>query len=430
MSTQHRTTLDYKRALEALRNGVPNRDAVAVLGCNQPQIQMKFDAMLTASISAAEQKHGSQGLLIAGGFGAGKSHLLEFLEHRALSENFVCSRIVISKETPLYDISKVFRAAIESAEVPNLNGQALQEIAIRLNANSPRYSAFYAWASDGNSGLSAIFPATLLLYERLRDDPELVAEIVNFWSGERLLVSRVKRALRQISAGSAFVVKGVPVRELPLQHFSFAVGLMRAAGYHGWVLLIDEVELIGRYSIGNRGRAYAELARWMGHAEGFQYPGLVTVAAITDDYALVRIDGQHDGKPDRDYIRPKLTSKGTEESMRTAALAETGMRMIERDSVSLTPPDEATLTQTLGKLREIYETAYGQIPADVPLGAQVASRRMRSYVRRWINEWDLRRLYPDKQIEIQEQSVQPGYREDPEGALEQADEPELDDAVR
>ena len=30
--------LKNRRALEALRNGVPNGDAVAVLGCNQPAV--------------------------------------------------------------------------------------------------------------------------------------------------------------------------------------------------------------------------------------------------------------------------------------------------------------------------------------------------------------------------------------------------------
>lgn len=422
MSAQAATKLESRRALEALRNGVPNRDAVASMGCSQPHIQKRFEELLTSCASIVDQQGDNHGLLIAGDFGAGKSHLLEFLEHTALSKNFVCSRIVISKETPLYDLSKVFRAAIESAVVLGLNGQVMQEIAFRLDANSPRYAAFYEWAGGEISGLSTIFPATLLLRERLRGDPELEAEIVNFWSGERLPISRVKRALKQIGAGSAFVIKGVPARLLPAQQFRFAVGLVRAAEYSGWVLLIDEVELIGRYSIWNRGRAYAELARWMGQAEGAKYPGLVAVAAITQDYALARIDGQHDGKPDRDYIPPKFTSKGTEEAMQLAALAETGMRIIERDAVPLTLPDEMTLCQTLEKLKEIYKTAYGEIPSNVELGEQAMSRRMRSYVRRWINEWDLRRLYPDKQIQLEEQPVQPGYQQDPEGALEMSED--------
>ena len=40
--------------------------------------------------------------MIAGGFGAGKSHLLGYLQELALAENFIVSWVVISKETPLF----------------------------------------------------------------------------------------------------------------------------------------------------------------------------------------------------------------------------------------------------------------------------------------------------------------------------------------
>lgn len=41
------------------------------------------------------------------------------------------------------------------------------------------------------------------------------------------------------------------------------------------------------------------------------------------------------------------------------------------------------------------------------------TRRMRSYVRRWVNEWDLRRLYPDMDIQAEdEQEIKPTYEAD------------------
>ena len=102
MSTQE--TLDrisLMRALEALRNGVPNKDAVRALGCAQQQVLDKFEQQLrevgqstTATV---------RGILVSGDFGAGKSHLLEYLQHTAISAGFVCSRVVISKETSLHD---------------------------------------------------------------------------------------------------------------------------------------------------------------------------------------------------------------------------------------------------------------------------------------------------------------------------------------
>src|SRR6266511_4247709 len=62
------------------------------------------------------------GLLLGGGFGSGKSHLLEHLAQLALDAGFVVGRVVVSKETPLYDPVKVFRAAAASAVVPGGHG--------------------------------------------------------------------------------------------------------------------------------------------------------------------------------------------------------------------------------------------------------------------------------------------------------------------
>jgi hypothetical protein len=52
---------------------------------------------------------------------------------------------------------------------------------------------------------------------------------------------------------------------------------------------------------------------------------------------------------------------------------------------------------------------------------------MRSYVRRWVNEWDLRRLYPGAALETEEeQEMGPTYEQDE--SLET--EPEADYGTR
>lgn len=400
--------MNCRRALEALRNGVPNRDAVRVLGCGQSEVERRFTDQLVLVESAVQEERQVPGLLIAGGFGTGKSHLLEHFEHVALSKNFVCSRIVISKETPLYDPAKVYAAAIEAAVVPGLNGQAIKEIAHRLKPDSRSYAEFFQWANRDDSGVSALFPATLLLHERLKNDLEMVEEITSFWSGEKLPIKRARDGLKQIGQTSAYVLKAVPVRELALQRFSFAARLILGASYRGWVLLIDEVELIGRYSLLQRGKSYAELARWMGKIEGQQYPGLTAVAAITDDFQSIVLRE----RGDRDSVGPKLQSKGTDEFRALAARAEAGMRIIERDAITLSPPNPSTLKHTYDQLREIYRDAYEWSPPDFVSPEWAVSKAMRSYVRRWINEWDLKRLFPDEEQEIEERVLEPDYTED------------------
>ena len=130
-----------RRAIEALRAGVPNRDAVLALGSTQPEIEGKFLEQLHSVESQI------QGMLVKGCFGAGKSHLLEFLLQTALRENYVCSKVVISKETPIYDPAKLYRAAVEAAVVPRRMGDALTEIMTKMDTNNQTYADFYQWAN-------------------------------------------------------------------------------------------------------------------------------------------------------------------------------------------------------------------------------------------------------------------------------------------
>ena len=140
-----------RRAIEALRNGVPNADAVRALGCDQPEVESRFRAQLLQLDGSLDSERQVPGLLIAGDFGTGKSHVLQHLALLAVAENFVVSRIVISKETPLYDPAKVFRAAVESAKVPGRTGMAIHEIALSLRQDSAAYADLYRWANRDDS---------------------------------------------------------------------------------------------------------------------------------------------------------------------------------------------------------------------------------------------------------------------------------------
>jgi hypothetical protein len=422
MSDQEMGTEDLRRALEALRNGVPNRDAVAVLGCGQTHVTDRFQKQLEQLDESFSFDRQAKGLLVAGDFGSGKSHLLEYLKHLALEANFVCSLIVISKETPLYDPVKVFAAAAEGADAPRITGDAIQEIALRLDPHSSDYAEFFRWADSPASGISSIFPATLLLHERLGNDPERSEQIRNFWAGANLPLADVRSGLRQIGQAAAYQFRVVPAKTLPVQRFKFVSRMARAAGYRGWVLLIDEVELIGRYSRLQRAKSYAEIARWMGLDESAHNAGLTAVAAITVDFdAKILVE-----KGDRELVAPLLERRDTDDFRAIASRAETGMREIERGAIPLNSPDAEMLSLTYETLKRIHADAYGWSPGELPSSRTSITRQMRSYVRRWINEWDLQRLYPGETLLTVETELTMDYSEVPE--LEQASEDSSNDA--
>ncbi len=215
-----------QRAIEALRNGVPNRDAVMVLGCNQPEIEEKFLQQLHNTKQTVSDESKNEGMLVAGDFGTGKSHLLEYLMHLALEQNFVCSKIVISKETPLFDPVKLYRAAAEAAIIPKKRGSAMTEIATALKSNSQPYTDFYQWIHQ-RANLNARFAATLFLYERMPNDPELSNRIIRFWSGDKIDLGEIRRYLRACREPVTYKIDRILVKELALQRFKFASRLIQ-----------------------------------------------------------------------------------------------------------------------------------------------------------------------------------------------------------
>lgn len=409
--------IEDRRAIEALRSGVPNRDAVRVLGSSQAEIERRFRQLL------AELQDGdsAKGLLLQGGFGSGKSHLLEYFQHLALDAGFVASKIVISKETPLHDPVKVFRTAAATAVVPERRGTALVEIANNaLDFESGGYADLARWVSSDEAALNERFDATLFLFRSLRGgDPEFAERIVRFWSGDPIGVAEIRRKLREAGEGATFALSKVTARELALQRFRFAAQLMVAAGYAGWILLFDEVELVGRYSVLQRAKSYAEIARWVEGLDDEPMPRVGAVLAISDDFETAVIDG----KNDYENVPNRLRLKGDELA---AARAELGMRVIVRNRVELAQPSGEVLESTYRKLKEIHEAAFAWEAPELPRDRGRLTQSMRGYVRGWINEWDLRRLDPTYQPDIEIGEVVAEYGEDPELEVEPGGSPAID----
>lgn len=380
-------SLPNRRALEALRAGVPNRDAVAVLGSHQTAVQDRFSQLLDA-VGSRPGGEPAGGMLISGGFGAGKSHVLEHLTHLALEAGFVVSKVVISKETSLHDPAKVFAAAIADARVPGKAGSAIDEIATGLRSDSAEYAALYRWVHDDDAPVDSRFAASLFLYEHARGDAEFADRIVRFWAGDPLPVADLRRRLKEAGAAATYRLAAAKERDLALQRFRFVPRLITAAGYRGWVVLLDEVELIGRYSLLQRAKSYAEVARWVRGDRDDPDAPIGAVLTTVDDYeAQVLV-----GKNDLELIGKRLRLKGTTEHELLAGLAEAGMRVIERDQIRLQPPDRDELDATYTKLKQVHAAAFDWDPPDVEGLERLPSNRMRQYVRAWINEWDLRRL--------------------------------------
>lgn len=400
------SSVAQRRAIEALRAGVPSLDAVAMLGSGQTEIEDRFLEMLNAARAGTPG-----GMLIGGGFGSGKSHLLEHLMRLALDEGYAVSRVVVSKETPLHDPVKVFRAAADCVVVAGRNDSAITEAAAALDVHGPAYAELLRWAMSPAANLNERFAASLLLYAKIRDsDPEVAEMLVRFWSGDPISAPVLRRRLKAAGEGPV-VLSPVSVRDLGPQRLRFVSRLLTAAGCAGWLVLFDEVELIGRYSVLQRAKSYAEITRWV--RGNHDAPGLpiAAVLAMTDDFEAAVITG----KNDRVNIPAKLA--GNE----LAAGAQSGMRIIDREMTLLTPPDSVELDRAYARLKDLHGAAFDWSPPDIAGLERLGATRMRQYIRAWINEWDLLRLDPMFRPQTETVDVHADYREDAdlEGVLEE-----------
>jgi hypothetical protein len=402
--------VSHQRTMEALRSGVPNRDVVKVLGSHQPDLEGKFRRLLQQMATQASQGIPTKGMVIEGGFGSGKSHLLKALQHVAIEQQFVCSPIVISKETPFYNVATLFRAAINDAIVPGKQGDALTEVAGELNFQSPQYAELYDWVHRSDSGCDSRFAATLYLYERMINDPELSHRIIRFWAGDPLSNGQLKKYLQGCAPETPYVFEKITAQELAWHRFQFVSRLMLAAGHKGWILLIDEAEIIGRYSFKQRTKSYAEVARWLGVLERTVCPGIAGIVALTDDFQSAVLEDKQDAQK----IEQLAQIEGVGDAVNDAGKALKGIRLIEQESEALIRPYEPMVDALYARLRELHGSAYSWNPPPVSAVEKLSSTRMREYVRGWITEWDLRRLYPEAQLDIEIVDVRQTYEEDQE----------------
>jgi P-loop Domain of unknown function (DUF2791) len=411
-------TLTERQSIEALRAGVPNRAAVQHLGTDQKAVETRFLESLSQVAGSRGDGKQQPGFMVEGGFGTGKSHLLEWLQHISLEQGFACSKVVISKETPLGDAHKLFRAAVDTLTLPDRVG-GLPEAVEKVRRDSQAYADLYGLVQDPASRFDPLFQATLLLFERLHSDAQFVDRVVAFWGGDRINVADLKKQLRTIGQARPDV-RARRVRDLALPRFRFVAQLLGAAGYTGWVLLLDEVELVARLSLTAREHSYSILAALSGHLKHTSVPGAFMVGAMTDDFTGEVFERRQD--------RTKIPQRWTERDPGYLAEIEAGMQFLAssgRRGLKIQAPDAGALQHAFGQVRDLYEAAYGwQPPAEV-VADPVPKRSMRQHVRDWITRWDLLRLDPAYRADIEVQTVTVDLAERPD--LEGSDEPDEED---
>jgi len=395
--------LESARAVESLRTGVPNTMAVSLLGCDQPKITKNFESLLHDVSGGTTVVGEHAGMLIKGGFGSGKSHTLAFLSDIALRSGYVTSRISINKETPLSDPDKLFRVLSDSAVLPDRAGIGLFEAGQRLVADSKAYRDLENWTNN-RDGLDGRFAACLKLFRLARRDYEARDQIIRFWSGDQVGVHWLRGRLKEVGAPVTGILRTAILRELGRQRAQFASRLLRTVGYRGWVWLVDEVELIGSYSLLQRMRSYSEIGRMMKQNSDLDCPGVLSVLAITDDFESV-IQGKQDLTTMPSYFAEQCQMR----SANPEHNPKIGINAIQTAGVLLDKLRTNEADELHKKLRDLYRAAYKWDPPKTVSTARMSSTTVRQMIKHWITTWDLQRLLPGVKANVETQAFDYNY---------------------
>jgi hypothetical protein len=402
-------TVESRTAIEALRAGVPNRAAIRQMGTEQTAIEHAFETAL-AAVAADGKEPGAwrsaAGMGLSGGFGTGKSHMLGYLAEVARQQDFVVSRVVVSKETPLSHPGHVLAAALRDAALPDRPDDPIAACVLVLREQPEALDALEFAVSLPDAGFAPIFAACLFLLRRASTPPEMLRRIAQLWAGTKVSIPVIRKALASVGAGRMFPLKPVPAADLTNQLTRFAPLLFRAAGYAGWCIMLDEIELIGRYTPLQRALSYRWLAAWIGLDGACRFPGIVVAYAITDDFVTAVINARLDSEK----LPERLALKGRNAE---AALAVAGIHHIERTvrQHRLLSPTPDELTSCHDKVQRLYSVAYNWPTPPLPAVERTSSRTMRQYIKGWITQWDLLRLDGSDVVLISD-SIASNYTED------------------
>ena len=381
-------TVSARSAIEALRAGVPSRHAVAQLGTTQRDLKEQFED----SLEALRLGHAVKPLVISANFGAGKSHLLNYLQTLAAGQHIATSFVIVSPEMPLGNAHLVMKAVTESAVAPGRTGKALRSLAAELRTDSDGWTNLRAWATD--APIHDKFKALLAIYEEFRVDPELQTQVLNDFEGRPMLMNVIKARLKEIGQLSGYDLKSPRNTALGHDRLLLFAQFMRACGCHGIVVLFDELERMAKFSAKQRIAAYEELGWWRNMAETAG-SAILPVFTMTNTFLNTTVTG---GTHDELRFQPTMPPFDERDA---DALA--GIELLKK-RVLLAPPTPEEEEEVKYRVKAIYEQAYERNVPNLPASRDV-STSIRSQIRRWITYWDLQRYDPKYRPDVEEGAV-------------------------
>jgi hypothetical protein len=370
--------------IESLRSGIPTRRSTRLL----PDIRESVSSRILGDLTRFDAGVIPSGRLIWGQYGQGKTHALTTIEHLALDHNFAVSRISLSREVSCHNLMNFYSQIAPRIRTPDSTLEGIQQYLNRMQPAEIGRSALFEGGRYANA-----LPLQVLddyYFAEGEDKEKLYGDLL----GVRLPVGELGRIHRMIKGSTQPNFK-FKVTEHASAYFGLMADLIQLCGFEGWVILIDEVELIGRLGKLSRFNAYRNL-NWLLNWQGtMKYP-IYTVAA-----AATRLqDDLWYGKTNDDRtMMPELARARSGEEA-AAEMTQFFTRAIDAEALKILPAQEADLVLLLETITRLHGEAYQWAAAlsGTDLIRQLGAQPVRTYIRAALEYLDLEYLYGQTQI--------------------------------
>lgn len=350
---------EARHVIEALRSGIPSRAVGQYFSEARPGIMKEISGHLDETCETGKSK----GMIIAGKYGEGKTHLLNTVFSMAHSNNMVVSYLSLSKETPFDKLYLVYQKLVNNTFLPKRVQPGFTQILEKMTLGSPAANELLLYAAKHleTDKLYYLLRAYLNT-EDLDEKFMLQADLEGDFIANVLLKQIYRRIYNERVKYNVNFSKTKHCGD----YFSFLSRLFRLMGYNGWVILIDETELIGRLSKKARLNAYRNMAQFLLPDERLE--GIYTLFALGASYTEDVIETKHDYE-NLEEIYPEQ-----QEPIRTV------LNLITR-AQQLAPLTDSEIREVLKKIQVFHGRAYDWNP-NISMGTILAATQSGGYLLR------------------------------------------------
>ncbi len=333
--------MEARHIVEALRSGIPSRAVGQYFSEARPRIMKEISDRLDAVCDQGR----SGGMVISGKYGEGKTHLLNTVFNLAHSNNMVVSYLSLSKETPMDKLYLIYQKVLQNTYLPKRRQPGFMYELEKISANSPIANEMLLYAAKQLETDKLYYLFRSYLNTEDSDEKFLLQSDLE---GDFIANAPLKKIYRRIFGQPVKYNVNFTKTKHCRDYFSFMSYLFTQMGYHGWVILLDETELIGRLGKKARLNAYRNMADFL--LSDRCPERTFSLFALSSSYVEDVIEGKHE------YENLEAVYPEEPEPARTI------LNLLE-GAPQLLPLTKEEIHEVLLKIQEFHGRAYNWTPA-------------------------------------------------------------------